>query len=80
VLPRDREPGHNYLCAGLELLITNTRPTMQLMAHSVRGRPPAMAWLAAVGAKRAPYQLCPCGGGRKFNFCHGDKAPPKPFN
>ena len=46
-----------------------------------RGRPPAdvMAWIKAEDAKRDPYQLCPCGNGKKFKFCHGDKAPRSPF-
>ena len=30
--------------------------------------------------KRGPYQPCPCGSGRKFRFCHGDKAPASPFS
>jgi uncharacterized protein len=79
---RDGEPGHNYLCAGLELFFTHTRPLMQAMAELLRrGRAPAdvMAWVAAEDAKRGPYQPCPCSNGRKFKFCHGDKAPPKSF-
>ena len=31
-------------------------------------------------AKRGAYQPCPCGSGRKFRFCHGDKAPSSPFS
>jgi uncharacterized protein len=79
---RDGKPGHNYLCAGLELFFTHTRPLMQVMAELLkRGRAPAdvMAWVAAEDAKRGPYQPCPCGVGRKFKFCHGDKAPAKSF-
>jgi uncharacterized protein len=71
------------LCAGLELFFTHTRPTMQTMGQLLkRGRAPAevMAWLAAEDVKRGLYQPCPCGSGRKFKFCHGDKAPPKSFN
>jgi uncharacterized protein len=82
VLSRDGEPGHNYLCAGLELFFTHTRPLMQVMAELLkRGRAPAdvMAWVAAEDAKRDPYKPCPCGAGRKFKFCHGDKAPAKSF-
>ena len=81
-LSRDGEPGHNYLCAGLELFFTHTRPLMQVMVELLkRGRAPAdvMAWVAAEDAKRGPYQPCPCGNGRKFKFCHGDKAPAKTF-
>ena len=80
VLSRDGEPGHNYLCSGLELFFKHTRPLMEAMGHLYqRGRAPAevMAFVAAEDAKRGPYQPCPCGNGRKFKFCHGDKAPSK---
>ena len=41
-LSRDGEPGHNYLCAGLELFFTHTAPAMRVMAQLLqRGRPPA---------------------------------------
>jgi uncharacterized protein len=72
----DGEPGHNYLCAGLEAFFQHTRPAMQVMANLFRSRrPPAevMSWVAAEDATRDPYQPCPCGGGRKFKFCHGDR-------
>jgi uncharacterized protein len=49
---------------------------MQVMANLFRsGKAPAevMAWVAAEDARRDPYQPCPCGGGRKFRFCHGDR-------
>ena len=80
---RDGEQGHNYLCAGLELFFTHTRPTMQMMGQLLkRRRPPAdvMVWLAGEDAKRGPYQPCPCGNGRKFKFCHGDKTPATLFS
>ncbi len=82
-LSRDGEPDHNYLCAGLELFFKHTRPTMQIMEQLLkRRRAPAevMAWIAAEDAKRSPYQPCPCGNGRKFKFCHGDKAPATRFS
>ena len=42
VRSRDGEPGHNYLCAGLELFFTHTRPAMQAMARLLQqGRPPS---------------------------------------
>jgi uncharacterized protein len=52
---------------------------VQLLRQS---RPPAdvMAWLAAEDAKRGAYQPCACGSGKKFRFCHGDKAPISPFS
>jgi uncharacterized protein len=80
---RDGEPGHNYLCAGLELFFKHTRPAMQAMGRLLQqGRAPAdvMAQVAAEDAKRGPYELCPCGGGRKFRFCHGNDAPESPFS
>jgi uncharacterized protein len=79
---RDGDPGQNYLCAGLELFFTHTRPAMQTMARLLQQRRyPAelMALIAAEDAKRGPYQPCPCGSGRKFRFCHGDRAPHSTF-
>ena len=81
-LSKDGEAGQNYLCPGLELFFTHTRPMMNIMAELVRRRrAPAeiMAWLAGEDAKRGPYVPCPCGNGRKFKFCHGEKSPASPF-
>ena len=80
---RDGEPGQNYLCPGLELFFTHTRPTMQVMGQLLkRGRtaPDVMAWIAAQDAKRDPYESCPCGSGHKFKFCHGNKKPTTVFS
>ena len=82
VVSRDGEAGHNYLCVGLELFFKHTRPQMQVMGQLFKnGRAPAdvMAFVKAEDAKRDPYQPCPCGSGKKFKFCHGDKAPAKAF-
>jgi uncharacterized protein len=82
-LSRDGEPGHNYLCPGLELFFTHTRPAMTTMARLLQqGRAPSdvMALVAAEDARRGPYKPCPCGSGRKFRFCHGDRAPASPFS
>ncbi len=79
-LSKDGEPGQNYLCSGLELFFTHTRPLMGVMGQLFkRGRPPAdvMQWVKSEDAKRDPYSPCPCGNGKKFKFCHGDKAPAK---
>ena len=73
-LSRDGDPNHNYLCPGLELFFTHTRPAMQEMTRLLRqGRPPAevMAWAAAADERGGPYSPCPCGSGRKLRFCHG---------
>ena len=83
VSSRDGEPGQNYLCSGLEQFFTHTRPVMRTMAELLRrGRPPAdvMALVAAEDTKRGPYKACPCKSGRKFRFCHGDRAPASPFS
>ena len=73
----DGEPGQNYLCGGLYLFFTHTRPAMQTMARLLQqGRPPSylMALTAAEDEKRGLYAPCPCGSGRKFRFCHGDSG------
>lgn len=77
-LSRDGEEGQNYLCPGLELFFTQSRPAMETMAKLFRaGRPPSdvMALVAAEDKRRGPYVPCPCGSGRKFRFCHGDNSP-----
>ena len=77
-LSRDGEPGHNYLCAALELFFTHTAPTWRVMAQLIQQRRyPAevMARVAEEDKTRGPYQPCPCGGGAKFRFCHGNRAP-----
>jgi uncharacterized protein len=82
-LSRDGEPGQNYLCSGLKLFFTHTRPAMQTMVQLLqRGRPPSevMAWVAAEDAQSGCYRPCPCGSGKKFRFCHGDRAPQSPFS
>ena len=74
---RDGEPNHNYLCSGLELFFKHTRPLMQTMGQLLkRGMAPAdvMGLVAAEDAKREPYEPCPCGSGKKFKFCHGEKS------
>ena len=83
VLSRDGEPGQNYLCAGLELFFTHTRPAMRTMARLIQQRRPpsdVMALTAAEDDVRGPYQPCPCGSGKKFRFCHGNNAPTSPFS
>jgi uncharacterized protein len=81
ILSVDGEPGQNYLCAGLDLFFTHTRPAMWTMAELFqRGRPPAevMALTAAEDKKRK-RKPCPCGSGLRFCACHGDNAPHSPF-
>ncbi|SAK79508.1 radical SAM family protein [Caballeronia hypogeia] len=81
-LSRDGEPGQNYLCQGLELFFTRSRPAMEKMAKLFReGHPPSdiMAITASEDKRRGPYAPCTCGSGRKFRFCHGDKSPRASF-
>jgi uncharacterized protein len=83
VLSRDGDPGHNYLCPGLELFFSHSAAAMQIMARLFReGRPPAdvTMWVAAQDERQGPYRPCPCGSGSKFRFCHGDRAPASPFS
>jgi uncharacterized protein len=82
-LSRDGDAGQNYLCAGLELFFKHTRPAMLTMAQLLqRNRPPSdvMALTSAEDTRGGPYQSCPCGSGKKFRFCHGDRAPQSPFS
>jgi uncharacterized protein len=39
-----------------------------------------MAITGSEDEKRGLYQPCPCGSGKKFRFCHGEKAPRSPFS
>jgi len=88
--PKDRfalscegDPGQNYLCSGLYLFFTHTRPAMQTMGRLLQsGRPPSdvMELTAAEDLKRGPYIPCPCGSGQRFRFCHGDRGPQSPFS
>jgi uncharacterized protein len=81
-LSRDGEQGHNYLCPGLELFFNHTGPTFHAMAQLLQhNQAPAdvIEAIAASDAKRGPYQPCPCGSGKKFRFCHGERAP-RSFN
>jgi uncharacterized protein len=80
---RDGEPGQNYLCPGLELFFTHTMPAMRQMVQLLQqGRPPSdvMALIAAEDAKVGPYRPCPCGSGKKFRFCHGNREPESSFS
>jgi uncharacterized protein len=82
-LSRDGEPGHNYLCAGLELFFNHVGPTFNVMVQLLRQRrPPAdvMAWVAQNDARGGPDRPCPCGSGRAFGLCHGDRTPASPFS
>jgi uncharacterized protein len=56
---------------------------MRMMGQLVqRNRPCSeiMARIAADDAKNGPYVPCSCGSGKKFRFCHGNRAPESPFS
>lgn len=77
---RDGEPGHNYLCPGLELFFTHTGPATQAMAMLLQaGRPASdvMGMVTAADRKRTPRSACPCGGGKPFLLCHGSRDRPR---
>lgn len=73
---RDGEPGHNYLCPGLELFFTHTQPTMRAMVRLLHERRAPAEIMAMVAAEDAdgPYRPCPCGSGSKLKFCHGNRG------
>jgi uncharacterized protein len=81
-LSRDGEQGQNYLCEGLELFFTHTRPAMQTMAHMFQnGSPPSdVMEMTMAEDNRRWSQPCPCGSGRKFRSCHGNNSPTSPFS
>ena len=83
MLSSDGDPGQNYLCSGLYLFFTHTRPAMRTMAQLLQsGLPPSEVMVLTVeeDAKRGPYEPCPCGSGKKFRFCHGNPEPQTPFS
>ncbi len=82
-LSKEGEEGQNYLCPGLELFFTHTRPEMQSMIKLLQQRrapSDVMGLINAEDIKRGIYQPCPCGSGKKFRFCHGNKNPDSPFS
>ncbi len=82
-LSREGEPGHNYLCAGLELFYVHTGAAFAAMARLLQqDRPPSevMAAVRAQDERRGAYAPCPCGSNQKFRFCHGPKSSPSPFS
>jgi uncharacterized protein len=82
-LSKDGDAGQNYLCSGLELFFTHTRPAMRTMGRLLQQRrapSEIMAITAAEDEKSGPYRPCPCGSGQKFRFCHGNEAPATPFS
>ena len=77
----DGEPGLNYLCAGYKMFFRHVDPFMRFMAAELASkRAPAnvMHWVAdmdvqAAMSKAGRNDPCPCGSGRKFKHCCGQK-------
>jgi uncharacterized protein len=82
----DGEPGLNYLCAGYKLFFKHIDRPMRSMADLLRRGRYAdevmnilvleeMHQLQQALANARPDDLCPCGSGKKFRQCHGQKRP-----
>ncbi|GAB4530217.1 MAG: anaerobic sulfatase maturase [Anaerolineae bacterium] len=82
--PNEGEPGLNYLCAGYKAFFKHIDRPMRIMADLLRrGRAPAEimliyaaedARLQEAFARARRNDPCPCGSGRKFKHCHGQRA------
>ena len=80
----DGEDGLNYLCAGYKKFFNHVSRPMGIMANLLRAnRAPSeiMNLYAAEDAKSEDKfagtgrnDPCPCGSGKKFKRCHGQKA------
>ncbi|MEJ2710492.1 MAG: anaerobic sulfatase maturase [Anaerolineales bacterium] len=80
----DGEPGLNYLCAGFKHFFHHVDYPMKIIAGLIRrGRPAAEVmdilaqeqtrW-ATLFAQTGRKDPCPCGSGRKFKQCHGQRS------
>ena len=77
-MSKDGEPGHNYLCVGLELFYKHTQAAMRNMILLLRqGQAPAeiMNLKMAEDGRRSADSPCTCRGGEKFVDCHGKSEP-----
>ncbi len=74
----DGEPGLNYLCDGYKAFFHHVDEPLRLMCGLLRaGRAPAevASRYAKRDAARGPDTPCSCGGGLRFEDCHGSPAP-----
>ncbi|MBN1563133.1 MAG: SPASM domain-containing protein, partial [Anaerolineae bacterium] len=85
---KDGEPGLNYLCEGYTAFFKHIDLSMRIMANELHAqRPPAnvMYMIAREEAIREQHLAqqfanagrndpCPCGSGKKFKHCHGQRG------
>lgn len=79
----DGEPGLNYLCDGYKRFFHHIGGAMQFMANELRFQRPPANIMSFLGAQDQALQRafasagrndpCPCGSGRKFKQCHGQR-------
>lgn len=73
----DGEPGLNYLCPSFKLFFGHVDEPMRVMALLLRqDRAPSeiVQLYRARDARRGRNEPCPCGSGRKWKACHGDRV------
>ena len=79
-----RRAGPELPVPGPRALLHPHRADLQRHGATAAAEPPARRRDGVDRRARMPrrgaYQPCPCGSGRKFRFCHGDKAPGSPFS
>jgi uncharacterized protein len=69
----DGEPGLHYLCPSYKAFFGHIRPAMTAMCDLLKadGAPSELVRrYAAADARRGRNDPCPCGGGRKWKYCH----------
>ena len=76
----DGEPGLNYLCEGFKTFFTHIDQPMKTMASLIQQQRPPADIMFMLAREQAELQkkftqtgrndLCPCGSGKKFKYCH----------
>lgn len=79
----DAEPGLNQLCAGYRAFFSHIDGPMRTMAEELKANRPAANIMRILREQDERLQqrfvqaqrndLCPCGSGRKFKYCHGGR-------
>jgi uncharacterized protein len=72
------EPGLNYLCAGWKAFFHHINFPMQILAGLIRRGYPASEVMRVMSLEEAFANVgrndpCPCGSGKKFKRCHGQR-------